>query len=232
MPFAPVLRGECGAPSASDVARRLKGAGDAHHALERALDWLADGVALVRADGAVVYVNEAFQAITRRDDGVALRKGALEFAAAEARAKFEAAIGATFRLHGSGVQTLGSGDFPIARSSSTPAYLASVRPLFDRTRSGRAGARALAIVLIRDPLGRNTAAGAMMRGIFGFTESEANLAQALLAGTPLSDYARARAVSLNTVYTHLRRIREKTGCSRMAELIRKLNDLQVPLRLC
>jgi DNA-binding CsgD family transcriptional regulator len=28
----------------------------------------------------------------------------------------------------------------------------------------------------------------------------------------------------------VRRIREKTGCKRMAELIRKLNDLQVPLR--
>jgi hypothetical protein len=26
------------------------------------------------------------------------------------------------------------------------------------------------------------------------------------------------------IYTHLRRIKEKTGCTRMAELIRKLND--------
>ena len=37
--------------------------------------------------------------------------------------------------------------------------------------------------------------------------------------------------SLNTAYTHLRHLREKTGCSRMPELIRKLNEVQVPLRL-
>ncbi len=46
----------------------------------------------------------------------------------------------------------------------------------------------------------------------------------------LSDYARTGGLSLNTVYTHLRRLREKTGCSRMPELIRRLNDLQMPLR--
>jgi DNA-binding CsgD family transcriptional regulator len=35
---------------------------------------------------------------------------------------------------------------------------------------------------------------------------------------------------VNTVYTHVRRIREKTRCKRQAELIRTLNDLLLPLR--
>ena len=30
--------------------------------------------------------------------------------------------------------------------------------------------------------------------------------------------------------THLRRIRDKTGCRRLSELVRKLNELRVPLR--
>jgi DNA-binding CsgD family transcriptional regulator len=34
----------------------------------------------------------------------------------------------------------------------------------------------------------------------------------------------------NTAYTHLRRIKEKTGCNHMGELIRWLNDLHLPLR--
>jgi DNA-binding CsgD family transcriptional regulator len=63
------------------------------------------------------------------------------------------------------------------------------------------------------------------------TDAEASLAQALQTGVPLGDYAQARAVSLNTVYTHLRGIKEKTGCHSMGELIRKLNDLQIPLRI-
>ena len=50
------------------------------------------------------------------------------------------------------------------------------------------------------------------------------------AGVPLRDYARERMVSRNTVYTHLRRIKEKTGSRRMAALVRKLNDLKAPLR--
>jgi PAS domain-containing protein len=85
---------------AFDVARRLKGAGDARHSLERALDWLADGVALVRSDGKVVYSNAAFQAVARRDDGLGIRRGLIDIAAADARARFETAIGDMSRLQG------------------------------------------------------------------------------------------------------------------------------------
>jgi hypothetical protein len=37
-------------------------------------------------------------------------------------------------------------------------------------------------------------------------------------------------LATHPVYAYLRQIREKTGCRRMAELIRNLNDMQVPLR--
>jgi DNA-binding CsgD family transcriptional regulator len=37
-------------------------------------------------------------------------------------------------------------------------------------------------------------------------------------------------LSLNTVYWHLRRIKEKTGCSRLPQLISKLNELRGPVR--
>lgn len=85
-------------------------------------------------------------------------------------------------------------------------------------------------MFIRDPLSRPAAGLRMLREVFGFTNAEASLAQAIQAGQPVNAYARTRNVSLNAVYTHLRRIKEKTGCSRMAELIRKPNDAQAPLR--
>jgi DNA-binding CsgD family transcriptional regulator len=66
--------------------------------------------------------------------------------------------------------------------------------------------------------------------VFGFTDAEANLAEALRTGTSIGDYARERKLSLNTVYWHLRRIKEKTGCSRLPELISKLNGLRIPVR--
>jgi DNA-binding CsgD family transcriptional regulator len=71
----------------------------------------------------------------------------------------------------------------------------------------------------------------MLRDRFGLSEAEAALARALQAGVTPGNYAQVRAVSLNTVYTHLRRIKEKTACHRIPERIRKLNDLHVPLRL-
>ena len=90
---------------------------------------------------------------------------------------------------------------------------------------------AVAAVFVRDPLGRAApATTGVFRAIFGLTEAEARLAQALQAGTSLADYAGSQGLSVNTVYTHLRRLREKTGSSRITELIRKLNDIEVPPR--
>ena len=215
---------------AHDMATRLKGADRRASELERAFDWLTDGAVLVRSDGRVVYANAAFQAIARRGDGVRIAKGVVEFTAAEARAHFAAALGAICRLDGGDPDAGLHSDFPAARATDMPAYIVSLRPL--------AGARlreqrhdAIAVVFVRDPLGRNAAAARMLRELFGLTDAEANLAQALQAGVPLGEYARENAVTLNTVYTHLRRIKEKTGCTRIAKLSRKLKELQVPLRL-
>jgi DNA-binding CsgD family transcriptional regulator len=213
---------------AFDVARRLRGANEARHSLERALDWLADGVALVRADGAIVYVNEALQAIARQYDGITIREGAFEFAAADIRARFDAAVGSVGRLRGGQLRTESMADFHMPRRSGAPPYLVSVRPLLDRKHADNG---AVAIVFVRDPTRRYAAALHVLREALGLTEAEAALAQALQSGMSLTDYAKVGGVSLNTVYTHLRRIKEKTGCHRMAELIRKLNDLQVPLRV-
>jgi DNA-binding CsgD family transcriptional regulator/PAS domain-containing protein len=214
---------------AFDVARRIKSAGETRRSLEQALDWLADGVALVRADGHVAYANELFQAMARQGDALRLRKGAIAFAAAEAGEKFDAAIGAAARLKRGEVDAVAA-DFIAARRSGGPPCLVSVRPLLDSAPRG-AERRAVAAVFVRDPLRRHAAAIRTLREIFGLTDAEAHLAQALQAGVTLAEYAGSRGLSPNTVYTHLRRLREKTGCTRMPELIHKLNDLRLPLRL-
>jgi DNA-binding CsgD family transcriptional regulator len=216
---------------AFDVGRRLKTAAGARDMLERALDRLADAVALLRADGAVVYANDALQAISRRGDGVRLRRGMIELAAADARARLDDAIAAVLRLRDGDIATSANCDFPVPRSTGASPYVVSVRPLMDNEHKHLAGSDAVAIVFIRDPLSRNIAAVCLLREVFGLTDAEAGLAQALQSGVPPGAYAQDRAISLNTVYTHLRRIKEKTGCNRMAELIAKLNDLQVPLRI-
>lgn len=221
--FLPHVRG------AFDVARRLEGAEEARRSLERALDWLADGVILAGAGGALVHANEAFLAIARRNDGVRIRGGAIDFATAEAGSRFNAALMAAVKLR-DGELADASADFVVARPSGSPPYAVSVRPIPGKRGDSQADARAVAMVFFHDPLSRSGAAIQVLREVFGLTEAEAHLAQALQAGIALAEYARTHAVSRNTVYTHLRRIKEKTGCHRMAELIRKLNDLPLPLR--
>jgi DNA-binding CsgD family transcriptional regulator len=213
---------------AHDMATRLRGAELRAGAFERALDWVTDGAALLRNDGRVLYSNEAFDAIARRNDGLRIARGALEFAAPEARVRFAAALAAICRLHGSDPEAGNQVDFPAPRAAGMPAYIVSLRPLVG-ARTSPLRHDAVATVFVRDPLGRNTAGARMLRELFGLTDAEASLAQALQSGIPLGDYARDNAVTLNTVYTHLRRIKEKTGCSRIAKLHRKLKELEVPL---
>ncbi len=214
---------------AFDVARRLKGAQRRTDALERTLDWLTDGAALLRNDGRVLYCNEAFETAIRRNDGLRIVKGAVEFAAPQAHARFAAALDAVGRLGSGDPGAIAYADFPAPRAAGAPAYVVSLRPLAE-WRMSRRYPDAIVIVFVRDPLGRNAAAARMLRELFGLTEAEASLAQALQAGVPLSEYARESAVTLNTVYTHLRRIKEKTGCTRIAKLHHKLKELEVPLR--
>jgi DNA-binding CsgD family transcriptional regulator len=214
---------------AYDVAQRLKRAQTESRTFERALDWLADGVALVRADGTIAYVNDALQRIFRRNDGLRTAKGGFEFLAPESRARFAAALAAIAKQRADRAIEAGLTDLAVARGAGIPPYLLSVRPLV-RTERYDIDERAIAIVFVRDPLSSNPAASSVLREVFGFTEAESNLARALQSGLSVTAYANDRSVSINTAYTHLRRLKEKTGSKRLAELIRKLDDLKVPLR--
>jgi DNA-binding CsgD family transcriptional regulator len=116
--------------------------------------------------------------------------------------------------------------FAAARPSGRAPLIVSMRPVFSAEREGAGDARAVAFV--RDPCGGARANAAVAAEALGLTAAEADLAAALVGGTAPADYARARRVSINTVYTHLRRLKDKTGSGRLADLIRKLNDLSVP----
>jgi DNA-binding CsgD family transcriptional regulator len=212
---------------ALDMATRLKRVAGDGRSLKAALDWLADGVALIRADGTILYANDALQAIARRGDGFRIRKGTFVFADSETRARFATAAAAIVRLHAGDAAT----DLAVSRGAGMPPYLLSMRPLLPSERNGDVDRRAVAIVFVRDPLSRNPAANEILREVFGLTRAEADVARALQAGMSAAQYAREHDVSLNTVYTHLRRIKEKMRCNRMGELLGKLNDLQMPLRI-
>jgi DNA-binding CsgD family transcriptional regulator len=214
---------------AFEVTRRLKIADGSRQSLVRALDCLADAVVLIRSDGTVLHANAAFLELARRQDGVRSRDSRLELASGEAQRRLEAALASVDRLRAGEIENTSS-DFPLRRPSGAPAYLVSVRPIIDHRDRWEDASGAAAVVFIHDPLKHNSATAHVLREIFGLTESEASLAQALQAGMPLAEYARDHLISIRTVYSHLNRIKDKTGCRRMPALIRKLNELQASLR--
>ena len=213
---------------AYDMTRRLSPLDAVRRSFEQALDRLIDGVGLLRADGTLLYANEALQALGRLNDGIRLKQNVITFSTAEAQSRFAAALLLWRDLQNKNLSSMPA-DFTVARPSGGPSYLVSVRPLAGE-RHGAMQASANVIVFVRDPLMENAAAARVFRDAFGLTRAEVGLAQALQSGVSMSEYARSRSVSITTVYTHMRSIKEKTGCRRMAELIRRLNSVHVPLR--
>ena len=198
----------------ASAARRAEGLG---HPLQCALDWLSDGVALVDADRRMLYANDAFLAIARAGDGMVVRDGRVDLADMQTRGLFVAALARTCL----GDEANARADFRVQRRSDGAAYLVSIRPL----REGEAVAQA-SVIFVHDPAARGSCSAQMLRNVFAFTDAEASLASALKAGMSPADYARAHRVSINTVYTHLRHIKEKTGCQHLPELICRLNELR------
>lgn len=215
---------------AFDAATRLRAAKAREGSLERALSWLADGVALLAADGAVLFANDALGAILRRNDGLAIRRGSLAFASSRASAAFAAALAAVALLHDGEPALAGPPEFRADRPSGAPPYLVSLRPLSLSERCLRSREGAVAMLIVRDSSRLETVAARTLREVFGLTAAEASLGNALLAGRSVEEHARLEGVSVNTAYTHLRRMKDKLGCRRIPELIRKLNAVRLPLR--
>lgn len=213
---------------AHDMRARLKIIRDRENALENALDLLTDGIALLRRDGAIVYVNEALRMLAARGQDFRIDRNAVEFSTADLRGRFAAALSVV--AHPQGPLAESPVDFAVSRDRGLPAYTVSIRPLLRTGTQSAAKTDAVAMLLIHDPLHRSFAACRMLQDMFGLTNAEAHLVQALGTGMTASAYARSRRVSISTVYTHLRRTREKTGWKSVAELTRRFGELNVALR--
>jgi len=209
---------------ATDVMRRVGHLSRPRHSHDDVLDWLADGVLKLAADGSVRYANHAAQKIFRRNDGIAKQRGGVEFLSTNAAANFGRAMRELARLRDAEVTALKDADFIAETRAGTPPYSVSIRPASQMAEPNEG---VVALMFIHDPLGRRTAVVELLRQAFGLTAAEADVANALRSGLSADAYAQARKVSANTVYTHIRRIKAKIGCTRMTELIRKLNDVQV-----
>ena len=83
-------------------------------------------------------------------------------------------------------------------------------------------------LLVLTPIGGDRSPSIdLMRSLFDLTRSEARVAAGLAAGKTVDDIAAEGDVALTTVRSQVRRVLEKTGCARQAEVTALLAGLSV-----
>lgn len=192
-----------------------------------ALDMLSDGIAVLRRDSTIVYANTALHHLAAHNSDFRIDRNAIRFRTPILRSRFAFALGTVTRKEHCQVARRAT-DFAVPREDDMPPYTVSLRRLLRS--SEQIYSEAIALLLVHDPMQQNLAAGKMLQELYGLTDAQARLVQALGTGMTAVAYAKMRRVSVATVYTHLRRTREKTGWKSVAELTRRFHELNISLR--
>ena len=179
-----------------------------------ALDRLAVGAVVARADGQVVQANRAADGVLRRADGLVVKGGRLTGADPASRARLEAALAAATTPTDPSANAIA-----VERGGEALAYLVSVTPM-----AGLPG-RALALLVFRDPDLAEESLEPRLRSLFQLTRIEAAIAADLSRGLSAPAIARKRGVRPNTVKTQLASLSAKMGCGRQSEIAARVAGL-------
>jgi DNA-binding CsgD family transcriptional regulator/PAS domain-containing protein len=170
------------------------------------------GIVVVDCDLNLVSLNLAAKRLLAERDGIHERGDKLAFddgaLSRSLRGIFDRPEGKTTRVSA----------FQVRRPSGRPNLGLSVRFLDDRsTQNVVASSRVM--LCIGDPVGEINISEEILRGLFGFTASEATVAAIVANGLSVQDAAERLGVSITTVRAHIRAIFSKTGVSRQSELV-------------
>lgn len=193
--------------------------------LHRADDFLfqtsATGIVYVDSAGCIVSMNEAAdKMITNPANGLDIQQERLSARDNLQCQKIDRLINEVIAT-GTGQGQLPGRGVPLARETGLPLSLVAT-PLPNVSTFAPITGGPVAVLLISDPGRRGNFPADLLRALFGLTLSECQLAQALLAGTSLTDYANSHGVSIRTVRTHLSNVLHKTGTRNQVDLVRLL----------
>jgi len=200
--------------------RCLAGAQLERRALLRGLEGLGIGVVLAAADGVLLFANGVAELVLRRGDGLGARRGRLHAATptlthALLRCVHDAAeTGAGRGRNGGGALALPR------RVGGNLHLLICPMPIAAATMLGPTSPTA--IIFINGSGQKAAARQDELRVFYGLSTAEAKLVGALLAGTPLGEYAERRGIAMATAKTQLRNVFAKTGQNRQADLVRHI----------
>jgi DNA-binding CsgD family transcriptional regulator len=195
--------------------------------LEATLDALTSGVFLTGFDGAVVYMNRAAESQARSGNVLRIVNHRLEAVNAEARAAVSRAITDAITEESS----MPTGGFTLALPSSEGAgMVATILPLDRGQRRKVSGPfAAAAAIFVQDPVTVPVLPGVALAKIYGLTPGELRVLLAISPGLGIKEAADVLGIGEETAKTHLKRIFEKTGTSKQAELMVLLRNSVPPV---
>jgi DNA-binding CsgD family transcriptional regulator/PAS domain-containing protein len=198
---------------------RIDGLTHAGAELSAALDTVGNGILVIGPDYRVLSLNGAAEQLVRTGDGLALAQGHLTAANRHADQVLGCALHAALDGDTDGVRHGNS--LICERPSGARAFVIHVLPLHTLEEPGRPRAMVVLINPAREP----EPSAALLQQLFQLTRTEADVALRVSRGAEPKAIAHELAVSIPTVRTHLRRVFEKTGTHRQADLVRLILTL-------
>jgi DNA-binding CsgD family transcriptional regulator len=196
-------------------------------AVNGALNRWSMGVILLDHEGRVLLMNRSAEAVLRKKDGLTAQADGLHAGlpheAAALRSLIHSAIGTSL-----GRVSHPGGGVTISRAFAGRPLNVLVTPVVAH-KALRAESGAAAIVFIGDPDVREGTNEDLLSLFYELSHAEARVAALLVQGKSVKEVSESLQVSLNTARTHLKRIFEKTGTRRQAELMQLI--LQSPASL-
>lgn len=193
-----------------------------NHSLRSVLDSLGSGVMLVGAEGDVLFANDAA--------GRMLARGLEGEVGSGRTGKGMAALRQAVADCAHGDAALGASAIAIPLETETGAIVfAHVLPLPLHSARNRLRDGAVAAIFLCEA-GRSPFLSAdVWSSAFGITAAEARVLDLLVSGHTVADICIRLDIALATARSHIRRLHDKTGCSRLTDLILLATSLAPPL---
>ena len=184
-----------------------------------ALNRLPMGVVIVDKDAQVLFMNNSATDIFALSDGVDVGPtGIFRTSKVSETKNLHTMIADAASEDGDGGdENREGGAISVSRPSYKRAFSLLVVPLPDD--EDMTSENGNVAVFINDPEKFNEPPTSVLARLYGLTDAEARLLQALIVGKKLETVAEDNGVSMNTVRSHLKQVFRKTGTNRQPELV-------------
>jgi DNA-binding CsgD family transcriptional regulator len=183
-----------------------------------ALDLLSIGLVVCGAAGQLLVANSTAQEILRSRDGLELSPEGMLCATHDSDGSLGEVLSQVAKTARAGEAGSVDGAFAVRRPSGKRALTLFIRAVKGAAENSSAQEAAV-LVLILDAALPVESTGAELRQLYGFTATEAQLANLLMEGMALEECCKELGIRRTTVRMHLRNIFAKTGVRRQGELV-------------